>query len=358
MGFRNRLSVAALMGAALLTGTGVSAKDRLVVTQWGGVWGESLENFVIGPFEKKYDVQVDVLRAASAGELLPKIRAEKDRPTIDVYFAGIQGARALAKEGLAVELDEKDVPAIKGLSPTLIRPIGGKVYFAGINTRANGLMVRKDLVKLPEKVTMQWVADPSLKGMVSIPNMAFGHGLIVLAGALAGGGASNQDIEPGFTFLKKIAPNVKALYQSSGEAGRLITTGEAAVAYVSSGAVAAPKKAGIDVDFYAPADMPLMLDADAVMVVKNGPAGRDLALKFVNFFLEPDRINPYSFGVGSSSPLKDGPPPPKDKVPVPITNEQMGTAFFADDATSAWIDANFDTWNERFTREIQPALGR
>jgi spermidine/putrescine-binding protein len=93
------------------------------------------------------------------------------------------------------------------------------------------------------------------------------------------------------------------------------------------------------------------------MAVKGGPAGKALAMKFINFFLQPEQINPYSFGVGSSSPLKDAPPPPPDQVPVPITNEEMSKAFVADAATAELINAHLDNWRERFEREVVPLIG-
>ena len=357
--FTPYLAGAAVVAATVFFGltTAAEARERLVIANWGGVFGESLEKNVLESFRKEHDVEVVIHRQSSASDTLAKLRAEKGNPTIDIYFATWGGAASLAKEGLTEGISEKDVPEIANYFPQLVGRHNGETHWLAINPKSRGIAIRRDLVKVPDEVTVKWWLSKDLKGQIAIPRLGWGRGAILLLFSLANGG-SEKNIGPGFEFAKKAASNINVIYRTSGEAVRLLTTGEAAVSFVNSNAAAKLYASGLDVGFYNPSDAPLYLGADAVLAVKGGPGGRDVAMKFLKHFTQPDKLNAYSYGTGSSSPLAKAPTPPKEKVPFPFDPGLIDKAFFPRGEVAATVNKNFDAWSENWKREIIPILGK
>jgi putative spermidine/putrescine transport system substrate-binding protein len=91
-----------------------------------------------------------------------------------------------------------------------------------------GLIYRKDMA--PFELT-KWddLADPRLKGKLGVPTAQFAGGRWLIMAALANGGSENN-LEPGMAFLKKIKPNVLSFYSTDGESVKVIQSGEVAVA--------------------------------------------------------------------------------------------------------------------------------
>lgn len=345
-------------GGVLCAGlTPAEAEDQLVIANWGGVFGESLEKNVLQSFSAQHDIDIVIHRQGSAADTLTKVRAEKGNPSIDVIFTTWAGAAALANEGLAEELTIEEVPELESIFDKLVGRTNGHTYWIGVNPKSRGLAVRRDLVEMPDELTMNWLANDSLKRRIAVPQFGWGNGAILLALAMANGG-SETNVEPGFDFAKTAAPNFNIIYRTTGEAVRLLSTGEAAVAFVNSNAAAGLVSKGLDVEFQPPRDTPLFLDADAIMLVKGGPGGKSAALSFLRHFLQPAQIDAYSFGTGSSSPRADAPTPPKDMVPFPFDPTQLTGAFFPSGEIAETITQNFDAWNERWNREVIPLFGQ
>ncbi len=355
-GQRYHLAMVFLVSIFLCVGLTLpaQARDRLVIATWGGPWEESLNKHVLNSFKKEYDVEVVIHRQTSASDTLAKLVAEKNNPTIDIYFGVWGGMMALVKQGIAVEITQKDVPDLVNLSPNLVGKQEGKVYLCGIHPYKPGLTVRRDLVKVPKEVTLKWLQDSSLKGLIALPRFAWTPGVMLTHFAMVGGG-NERNIDPGFDFARKVAPNVRVLYNTTGESIRLLTSGEVAIAYTNSGVPATLLESGLDVGFYQPKDVPVLPVFNGIFVIKGGPGGKELAVKFLKYFMDPVRVGNYHTDLGFGSPNVKSPPAPKDKVPFPLTSAEIASAYFMDDTL---VDKNFDKWHERWNREIIPAIGK
>jgi putative spermidine/putrescine transport system substrate-binding protein len=339
------------------TAAPVIAREKLVIANWGGIFGESLEKNVLVGFRKTHpDVDIVIHSQSSAADTLTKLRAEKSKPTIDIAFTTWAGAASLAKEGLAEELPASDIPDLTQIFPKLLGSEGGKISWVGINPKSRGFAIKREVAPAGP-MTVKWLLDPKLKRQIAAPQFGWGNGAILLAFAMANGG-SERNVEPGFAFAKQVAPNINVIYRTTGEAVRLMTTGEASVAYVNSNAAASLAEKDPSIGYFHPIDAPLFLDADAVVAIKGGPAGRKLALEFMRYFLQPAQLNAYSFGTGSSSPNSKAPIPPKDKVPFPVDPTAMSGAFFPTGESADDITKHFDAWNERWNREVVPLFGK
>ena len=110
-------------------------------------------------------------------------------------------------------------------------------------------------------MTVKWLLNNKLKRQIAAPQFGWGNGAILLVFAMANGG-NDRNVEPGFAFARKVAPNINVIYRTTGEAVRLMTTGEASIAYVNSNAAASLAEKDPSIGYYYPADAPLFLDAD------------------------------------------------------------------------------------------------
>src|SRR5947208_2957311 len=77
-----------LVGDGTLSAQGpASPKGTLTVAIWSGPPATALQGFVT-QFRKKYpDVNVKLVYQGGAGQTLARLRTEKARPTIDIFFS-------------------------------------------------------------------------------------------------------------------------------------------------------------------------------------------------------------------------------------------------------------------------------
>lgn len=336
--------VAAFAGVA-------NAKDKLVVAVWGGVWGDSLDKNVVKPFEAANDVEIVIHRQRSAADTMTKIIAEKGNPTIDVYLTTPTSAYGVAKEGAAEPMTEKDVPELANFPKAMIGMMNGKAEWVNYGAQKVGLVFRTDIVKVPAKPNFGWMADPSLKKKLALPTPVWNTAAFLSQAAMAKTGDKTK-LDAGFETAKKIAPNVQVIYGTTGEAVRLLTTGEVGVAYATATTSSVLLKDNVpNVQFVPVADAPLFVAPESIMAVKGGPNSKALAFKFINFFLSPKVLAAYCGDIGSPPTNSKSPPPSKEKVPYPMTIQELEKAQTSDP------DLNLDAINDRWKREIAPLFG-
>src|SRR5437879_1511074 len=90
-------------------------KGTLTIAIWSGPPTTALQDF-LSSFQKKYpDVSVKLLSQGGAGQTLARLRAEKARPTIDIFFSTESAAWFSANEGLSSPITEEKVPNLKNI---------------------------------------------------------------------------------------------------------------------------------------------------------------------------------------------------------------------------------------------------
>ena len=83
--------------------------EELVVVNYGGTFGRFWTQFIIEPFEKRYNAKVSQVQSLTF-DTLAKLRAQKDNPQIDVWLMADQGAVIAKNEGLVEPLSVDKVP--------------------------------------------------------------------------------------------------------------------------------------------------------------------------------------------------------------------------------------------------------
>jgi putative spermidine/putrescine transport system substrate-binding protein len=350
----------ALVGLDAVRGApAASAATDLSVLGWGGAYQDALAKWVNAPFRSATGAKVAFQAQGKAAQSLAKIQTEKANPTVDVWLTTAALPLLLAKSGGLEELTVEKIPNLANVAPVAVQKYQGKVYAAGIHLQANLLIVDRERIKtfIPNytpAMLKSWtfLYRPELKNQVGLGGFEGQYGASSIVITKPYGGSEYQE-EKFFAAMRKVAPNVHMIKPGSVGWVQPFLSKEVVAAEGDAVDAAALLKAGAPVDVAAPLD-PLSIVLDYVVVIKNGPAGADLAIKYVNEMLQPSVAGPYCSEIGSYSPNRRAVVTPPRGMPVPSPDEiSKGWLINYDVAI-----ANYDKWNERYKKEVIPLFGR
>lgn len=347
---------------ACASGSGPATTQAPAVTEfniigWGGPYGDALTKWVSEQFESAHNVTVLLQEQAVAADSLAKLQAEQADPTIDVWLTTGALPLLLAQSGGLEELSEDLVPNLADLFPVSVQRFEDKAYGAGIHLGAELIIVDRDRIKdfIPDyniDMLKSWkfLYRPELKDQIAIAGFGAGFGGFMIGMSMPYGGSENDE-EAFFAAMEQLAPNVHTipeatyvpLFQSK-EVVASMGTPVDALELVNSGA---------NVDIGYPLD-PLEIFLDYIVAIKNGPAGRELALEFVNQILEPEVMTGYDGELGFASPNSQAEQPTIEGVPPLRPEDVLENGWLPDFEVAI---ANYDAWNERFQQEIVPLFG-
>lgn len=335
-----------------------AAANELSVLGWGGSYQDALTKWVTSPFETANHVKINFQGQGFAAQSLAKIEAERAKPTVDVWLTTTAIPLQLAKAGLLEELGVNNVPNIANIVPVAVQKYQGKSYAAGIHLNANLIMVDNQRIKtlIPTyniDMLRSWafLYRPELKNNIGIPGFAGLYGTSMIGMSKIYGG-SETDEEKFFAAMKRLAPNVHTVKTAAIGWVQPFLSKDIVACETAEADAAAVLKAGAPVDIVAPRD-PIVLGLDYVVAIKNGPAGRDLALKYINYMLRPEVMAPYCTTLGVYSTNR------KAVIAPPGM-----PALSSDELTKGWVInyeaalAHYDAWNERWNKEIVPSFGK
>ncbi|MGO4706214.1 ABC transporter substrate-binding protein [Microvirga sp. 2MCAF38] len=274
--------VAAMLALASALATPAFAKDKLVINSYGGAYEQIHRKLVIEPFQKKYDVDVQVITAYSA-DALAQLRAQKAAPQFDViHFSGGQEVVA-AREGLIGPIKAEELTNAKDLYPFATEGLArgeGPVHAVA----AIGLLYNKDKApKKPAKWADLW--DPAYKDHVVLTDLSNSYGLLgfLMMNKIKGGDIKNA--EPGFEAVKGLLGGA-VIVSTSPEMQQNFAQNDAWVAPYAQDYAYTLRKAGLPIEFVQGAE-----GTPAVYLTANLVANRpnqDLAKKFIDFSLSPE----------------------------------------------------------------------
>ena len=143
--------------------------DKIVVAAYGGIWAESVKKNYVPCFEKKTGVKVDIITGESA-DWLARIRANPQKPPIDVLALGDSDSFRAAREGLLDQITVDKVPNFADIPDKFHKAWGD--HAVAMNFGGYGVMYNKEAVKDPPKtwrVFFDAVADGKFGKRVSMP---------------------------------------------------------------------------------------------------------------------------------------------------------------------------------------------
>jgi len=329
----------------------VFAQETVNVQTWGGSLAESFIKNISEPFEKETGIKV-VLSYGMSVDALAKVRAQAGNPQIDIAMMGQTEGITLWQEGLTAPLDPKEIPNLANLIPqALYKDKDGTIFYVGMYGYVFEIAYRTDKIKTPP-TSWKDLWKEEYKGEVMLPPPGIYSAYIqVMASRIHGGSETNM--EPGWEALKKLAPNVGAIFNSDAEAYNLLASGEAAIAPVLMFTTIDLLKNGVAVARVSPAEGS-PISWDGITLVKGSP-NPEGAKKLINFMLQKQVVEAH-VNAAATIPAMDGITfTPELAKALPSSPEDRARLTTLDDATIAQHKAD---WIARWDREIVPLIGK
>lgn len=344
MNWRTQAALIALAGG--LAATPAAAQQRLVINSFGGMYEEAHRQYVIEPFERLYNVQIDVVTAYSA-DAMAQLRAQRENPQFDViHFSGGQEVAAAA-EGLLVPIRPDQLTHYDEMYPFAIEGLelgAGPVYSVAVV----GIIYNTEEVETPP-TSWEDLFDPDLAEYVTLTDFANTYGLfgILMLNQVRGG--SLDDIQPGLDAARELLDGGAQIVTSSPEIQAAFAQGTAYLAPYAQDYAHTLQAAGLPVAFALPEE-----GAPASFLTVNAVAGRpntELAIAFVDFSIRAEAQAGWAEALRYSPTNSTVELSPEVAAQVTYGDEAVAGLFRFDptvvnERRSEWTDA----WNRLIAR--------
>ncbi|HET6948337.1 MAG TPA: ABC transporter substrate-binding protein [bacterium] len=231
-------------------------------------------------FPKATGIAFEYIRLSS-GEALARLRAERQNPSLDVWFGGTGDPHIVAnEEGLTEFVRPR---AWNDLRPEFREAVAGKYIplYAGIL----GWAINDRLLKeknLPVPTSWKDLADPRYRGLIAYPNPSTsGTGYTMVATLVQLFGEQQA-----FDLLKAIHKNVAQYTRSGAAPGELTGRGEVAIGITFIHDAVDQVLKGFPISYNAPRDG-TGYEIGGLSLVK-GTLNRANALAFIEWALTPN----------------------------------------------------------------------
>jgi iron(III) transport system substrate-binding protein len=273
------LVLSIVMLAGLTAGCGGAkeeAKKQLQLTLYCGLMEDHMV-MTVKEFEKDTGIKVSAVRMSS-GEILGRLKAEKNAPKATIWWGGPADGFIQAK---ADGLLEKYVSSNAAKIPAKFKDAEG--YWTGIYVGYLGFVSNKKLleerkVALPQ--SWQDLLKPEFKGQVTMANPgSSGTAYTALATIIQIMGE-----EKGLAYMKQLDQQIKTYPKSGTAPGRMVGQGEATVGITFLHDGIKYREEGMkDLVLSAPSEG-TGYETGAVAKVKGGP-DQEAAKKFIDWIL-------------------------------------------------------------------------
>ncbi|MCR6516469.1 MAG: ABC transporter substrate-binding protein [Clostridium chrysemydis] len=274
------LTLSAVMSIGLLAGCGgEKAEDKAsgeTLTIYCGLMEDHMVK-TVEEFKKETGIDAQAVRMSS-GEILGRIRAEKDNPKASVWFGGPADAFVQAgEEGL---LEAYKSPESKEIPEKYKDPNGlwTGIYVGYLGFASNSKLLKEKGIEAPK--SWEDLLKPEFKGQISMANPgSSGTAYTMLATIVQLMGE-----EKGMDYMAKLNKNIKS-YEKSGTApARMAGQGEVMVGISFLHDAIKYKEEGMkDLVLTAPSEG-TGYEVGAVSILKGSP-NEEGAKKFVDFVL-------------------------------------------------------------------------
>lgn len=283
------VAMALTLSATVFAGCGSSNKSTagkkdLKLTVYAGI-NEEPALGLTKEFEKETGIKTSMVRM-SGGELLARIKAEKNNPKASVWFGGPAESYIQAKaEGL---LDTYISPNVKDI-PEGYRDKEG--YWTGFQTGVLGFFTNSKLLKekgLEAPKTWDDLLKPEYKGQIVVANPASSGTAFTFIATIIQLKGEKAAME----YLKKLDGQIKQYPKTGAAPAQMVGMGETmiGIGYLHEGVT--QQEAGYkDLVISAPEDGTGYM-VDSVALIKGGP-DKEAAQKFIDWILTKEVENTF-----------------------------------------------------------------
>ncbi|ALC89220.1 spermidine/putrescine ABC transporter substrate-binding protein [Bacillus sp. FJAT-18017] len=285
LGLVSSVLVTASILAACGGGESASNKEQktLIVSTFG-LEEDKMQEDVFKPFEEKHNVDI-VLELGTSSERITKLKSNPNS-TVDVIELSQSNAADGAEAGLFEKMDSSKVPNMDNLiesAKELSADGSGPAY----TLNSIGIIYNKEAAGMEIK---EWedLWDPSLKGKISIPDIAstFGPAMLHLASDHKNVDITTDKGEAAFKGITELAPNVVKTYSKSSDLANMFQSGEIVAAVVGDFAVPIISESNPNVDYIVP-QSGTYANFNTINVNKNSK-NKDLAYKYIDWRLSQE----------------------------------------------------------------------
>lgn len=335
--------------AAVLSGAATLAHgQQLIVNSYGGPYEQIIHDAIIKPFEEQFGVSVIYDAVGSAQQDYAKIKATNGRPGFDVVVMTASQSLEGCREGLLEPLSAQTIPNLAHLNSAISAVAGecGAVH----EIQYLSLLYRTDML---EQAPVSWtdLFDERLDNRIVLPTFAniMAAFLTQVMSSVHGGDLDNN-IDPGFEAMARLAAQSIGFEQASAILESYIQDGRVWAMPFWDGRAQLLVDSGAPVDYVLPKEgsIPLI----ATLNVPVGADNKELAIQFVDFFLEKTSQERWVEGYKVGSARSDIEVSEEARARK-ITTQADLDALLLPDLTS--LAANLSAWGQRWEREVVPA---
>ncbi len=322
---------------------------QIIFSGYGAEYEEMMRKYVIAPFEKKYPGTKVVFDAqGSTSEKLAKLRAAKGQYTFDALILTAGDVLAASKEGLLEKIDQTKVPEMKNLydiAASMSKGYGPVVSFDPLVLVYN----KNKVTPAPDSWSVMW--DAKYKGKVAISHASEDKGMFMLLLQSYFNGGNERNVEPGFQKIREIVPNVGAWLTLSAQYVPYLEREEVWLAPYWNGRAQLYKDQNLPIDIAFPKEGTMAVSN--IWVVPTAAKNKDLAYKFIDFYLQVEQQQAWAENIYYSPTNKNVKLTPDKAARVIYGPEQIGKMRLPD---AEVIATDRPKWIERWNKEIQDAL--
>lgn len=334
------------LSAVFILGTAQAEERTLYLAGYGGSTETLLKEKVLPKWEKANNAKV-VYIPGNSTTTLAKLQAQRDNQEIDVAFIDDGPMEQALALGFCDKIE--NTGAVTELYDNAKFGDGRAIGFGFI---ATGLTYNKKMF-----ADKGWAAptswhdleDSKYKGMVVVPPITNGYGLLALVAHAKLNGGGEADIDPGFdAMIERIGPNVLTFEPSSGKLSELFQSGEVALAVWGSSRAKALADTGFPAGFAYPKEGAVALMAAVCPVVNSDVP--DLAQSFIQYLVSAEVQAQLAAVTGFGPVNKTTKLSPELEAAVPFGPEKVGKMMAVDYSI---INNQREAWTKRWNREVE-----
>jgi putative spermidine/putrescine transport system substrate-binding protein len=341
---RNRSMLGLIAAAAVavlsLGSLDARAQDRgkqVYFLSWGGTVQTMLEKEGwADQFKKDTGYTVTLVPKATSAEIIATAIAQKDRAQVDVVMCDLIAFMQGVDQDIFGSLDPAETPNLDKMLDI------AKVRDKGVYTYADVLSIvyQEDIFKRKgwaPPTSWKDLMRPELQGSLIIPPVSNTYGLYTLVELARMNGGSEQNIDPGFAALKKLAPGVVDWTTTFAKIGTMLQSESAAMAVFGNASGWEIKNKGAPVNVIIP--QPAYISPTVVGMMKGAP-NPEGANVLLNWIISEKVLTYRAERFGQTPMNREG------KV---LTGDQLKNLVKLDYEK---VLAQRADWNARFEREI------
>jgi putative spermidine/putrescine transport system substrate-binding protein len=246
----------------------------------GGLYQDVATRVVLDPFSKVHNVTINVIPSNSA-PMLTRVKAEAAAPTMDAVVWDDPVAVQARDAGLVEQIDASNVPNMKDLAPWADYKDG---FGPSIHSNPSTWAYNTNNFKLDPPTSYKDVWNATYQKALALPSVDVTQGiqLLVLAATLFGGSA--DDIEPGFTAMQKLQPNIGSFYHDVSQIAPTLQN-DPYIMLTGNGQIHNVLAQGYPLKIVTPTEGALA--TPAVFDIIKGTKAKSLLEQLLNAYLEP-----------------------------------------------------------------------